>query len=420
MISTSYACSLCLLPQPERAFTLTAQGVPALPYVCISCAEADPSHFELAELPGPSMSKKKKNKPSTAPTSSSSSSSPSTPEQDFSTQLHRREVEVRKLRDENRRLTSALASAEDRCEVLGGFGAGQASSSLISAPRPIIQAPKLTKDRRREATAVVLCSDWHVEEVVDPIKVNGLNEFNLDIADYRIKRLTEGVLWLLDMHSSHIQIENVVLWLGGDLMSGFIHEDLMQNNSLSPTETILWLQARLHQMISSIGSARGVKKLTIPCSWGNHGRTSLKPRIATAAENSYEWLLYQQLARQPPKTKAELVWDVSKAELKYVDVYGKTLRFTHGDQIKYSDGVGGITIPLSKKIASWNIGKHADITCIGHWHQDISLPHAVVNGALVGYGPYSTHIGARFEQPSQSFFLVDSDHGKCCSTPIWL
>ena len=101
-------------------------------------------------------------------------------------------------------------------------------------------------------------------------------------------------------------------------------------------------------------------------------------------------------------------------------MYDYTVRFTHGDQVGYSGGVGGVTIPLNKKIANWDVGRKADVTCIGHFHQYMSLPHAVINGSLIGYGPYAVSIGAKFEQPQQSFFLIDSRRGKTASYPIWV
>src|SRR5712671_4747273 len=42
--------------------------------------------------------------------------------------------------------------------------------------------PREIKSGAREATWVALASDWHIEETVDPAKVNGVNSYNLTIA----------------------------------------------------------------------------------------------------------------------------------------------------------------------------------------------------------------------------------------------
>jgi len=64
----------------------------------------------------------------------------------------------------------------------------------------------------------MLCSDLHVEERVDPAQVNGLNEYNLDIADRCIGRMAEAYEWLL--HDARYDCREGVVWIGGDTFSG--------------------------------------------------------------------------------------------------------------------------------------------------------------------------------------------------------
>lgn len=323
---------------------------------------------------------------------------------------HRRDTEVRALKAEQKRLLHSLEIAEKRVRVTDEL-------NNFSAP-PIRRRERASG--LREATAVVLCSDWHVEETVTYEKTNGMNEYNLDIADRRIDKLTDGILWLLDMHKSKFTIHDLVLWLGGDLMSGYIHEELEESNSLSPIETVLWLQHRIVRVIDTLLEETSLQRIVVPCSFGNHGRNAKKKRISTGAENSYEWLLYQQLKAwyETHSNRVEIV--APKSQLIYLPVYDFTLRLAHGDQIGYGGGVGGVTIPLNKRIANWDYGRRADFTCIGHFHQLLSLPNAVVNGSLVGFSPFAVSIGARFEPPQQGFFLIDSRRGKTASYPIWV
>ena len=44
------------------------------------------------------------------------------------------------------------------------------------------------------------------------------------------------------------------------------------------------------------------------------------------------------------------------------------LRLYHGHQIKYSDGVGGLTIPLNKWQAKQDQIVRADFNLMGHYH----------------------------------------------------
>lgn len=325
---------------------------------------------------------------------------------------HWRDRELRNLRDERVRLVEALADARARAGIV------QTIKDNYQAP-PILRREK--KSGLREATAVALLSDAHIEEPVNPEKVNGLNEYNVDIADKRLDRFVSGAVWLTEMHRSKFKIRDMVLWLGGDLFTGYIHEELMEEAAMSPINSVLWLRRKLTQIIDALLLQLDLERLIIPCTPGNHGRTTIKKRIATNAENSFEWLLYQILAGQySSEPRVQVVAPLS--QLVYQRVYGTVLRFAHGDEIGFQGGIGGLSIPLNKKVAKWNEGVFADVTNIGHWHSYNAewASGTVRNGSVIGHSPYAVRIGAGYEDPVQAYYLVDSLHGACCSTPIWL
>jgi hypothetical protein len=58
------------------------------------------------------------------------------------------------------------------------------------------------------------------------------------------------------------------------------------------------------------------------------------------------------------------------------------------------------------------------VTVLGHFHEFQDLGSAVVNGSLIGFGPYSQRIGAVPEPASQAFFIIDKDRGKRCVSPV--
>jgi hypothetical protein len=267
-----------------------------------------------------------------------------------------------------------------------------------------------------EAVAVLCASDWHVEETVTSASTNGLNEFNLGIAEDRMRKFFTSAVRLTEIQRGGCKIEQAVLWLGGDLMSGFIHEELQETNELTPTETILWLKDQLAEGIAYL--RQQFSSIKIVCNYGNHGRTTKKPRHATGYKNSYEWLLYSILSSQI--TGDDLEWVVADSYLSFVPVYGKVIRFHHGDGLKYQGGVGGLTIPTEKAIASWNRAKVADLDVFGHWHTQQQNPKWVSNGSLIGYNAYAVSIKAGYERPQQTFFLFDRDRGRTITAPIIL
>lgn len=273
----------------------------------------------------------------------------------------------------------------------------------------------------REMTAVALASDWHVEETVDPESVSGRNEYNLEIAETRMRRYFEAVLWNLEHHraSKEVAIRDMVLWLGGDLMSGYIHEELAETNELAPGPTIVWLVPRLRDLIWHLLSHGGLEQLVIVCSHGNHGRTTVKRHVSNGYANSFEWIMYRWLQeefRNEPRVK----FVVTASNHQYTEVYGKTLHFHHGDSLSYQKGVGGIGIPLLKAVPQWDQVRPAEVHHIGHFHQRRDFGRAVVNGSLIGYNAYAMEIGASYEPPQQTMYFFDSRRGKCLDTPLWV
>lgn len=282
---------------------------------------------------------------------------------------------------------------------------------------PIVLADKVG-GTQRQGVPVMLCSDWHIEEPVDPKKVNGLNEYNLDIANSCIDKMADAFEWL--SRDSRYDMRTGIVWLGGDLYSGYIHEELQESNSLSPVEAALWLQVRIEKMLRTIASrCPNLERIVVPCNDGNHGRLTNKIRVSTRSANSLEWLLYKNLeARMSDDPRFD--FQVADGEWTYVDVFDQTIAFTHGDTFRYQGGVGGISIPLRKGINEMRKYRKITQTCMGHFHQRCDFGDINVNGSMIGVNPYSMHIHASPEPRQQSWFLIDQTRGKCLSAPIWL
>jgi hypothetical protein len=175
-------------------------------------------------------------------------------------------------------------------------------------------------------------------------------------------------------------------------------------------ESLLWLRPRILAGLRMWCEEMDVEEIVVVWQYGNHGRDGKKPRIATAAEHNYEWMLGQmlaaELANQPWARKIRFI--AERGYHTYLTLPGGyTIRFHHGDGIRYGGGVGGLTIPLNKAIAKWNEAKHADVDVLGHWHTEADMAHAVMNGSLIGHNAYGLWIKAGFEVPKQGFFEVD-------------
>ena len=268
-----------------------------------------------------------------------------------------------------------------------------------------------------EAVAFGVASDWHVEESVESFSVNGMNEYNLEIATQRAQNFFSNFKKLIETQRKGTKIRTVVLALLGDLMSGYIHDELIESNGLSPTQTVLFLQEILVDGINSLLEDKKIKNLIIPCSYGNHGRTTKFSLHATGYKNSYEWLLYNDLAKIF-ETNSRVNFLISNSYHNYFECFGKVVRFHHGDNIRYGGGVGGIYVPVHKAIDGWNTVKRADIDVFGHFHQYVPTPRFICNGSLIGFNAYAVSIKCKYERPQQSFFMIDEKYGLTIQAPI--
>jgi hypothetical protein len=160
-------------------------------------------------------------------------------------------------------------------------------------------------------------------------------------------------------------------------------------------------------------------KLVIPCASGNHGRITKKVHVSTEAGNSLERMMYASLAQRFAK-EPRVTFLIHDGYHTYVEMYGKVVRFHHGHSVRFSGGVGGLTIPMNKAIAQWNRGQRADLDVIGHYHTFFDGGNFIVNGSLIGFNAFALSIKASPEPPVQAFFLIDSRHGKTVVCPVIL
>jgi len=275
---------------------------------------------------------------------------------------------------------------------------------------------RIPETKKHEAAAVALASDWHWEEVVTSAECNGLNEYNKEIAELRCGAFFGNLAKLVTKEQRDVVIRNGVLWLGGDLLSGNIHEALVETNRLGPVPAAIEVQQHL---------AGGLRYLldntdlhwSIPCSVGNHERITAKTRIKTSTENSLAAFVYYGLAAQFANEK-RLTFRLPDAYFTYLDIHGKVCRFHHGDAIRYLGGIGGLHIPLRRKIADWNKSRRADYDFLGHLHTFTDGGYYVVNGSQIGFSAYASYIAAAYERPQQAFCLIDSRYGKTGVFPI--
>ena len=122
------------------------------------------------------------------------------------------------------------------------------------------------------------------------------------------------------------------------MVSGAIHEELRASNEIPTMPTVLDLvdnlvPASAHWLTLS-------ERCSLPCVSGNHGRDTMKVYAKGRNHTSFDWLLYQFLARAMAHDK-RITFYIPEASDAAYRIYGYKYLLTHGDQFRGGDGMIG-------------------------------------------------------------------------------
>ena len=261
-----------------------------------------------------------------------------------------------------------------------------------------------------------------LDEVVLANQINGANAYNREIANRRLKHLFTKTVDLLIHHMAKPNYEYFVLDLGGDLLSGNIHEELRETNEAPVSQSMM---AMIDQLIAGIDTLLPhFPKILINAVCGNHGRWDRKPRMKNRVYENYEWIVYQFLAKYYKDNK-DVVFNIADgADLLY-KVYNTTTCLTHGDQFKGGSGIAGALSPLMlgdarKRKRAIALNQPFDLLKMGHWHTLWHAKGIMVNGSVKGYDEYASQSNFDFEVPQQWMYIIHPIWGITARWPIML
>jgi predicted phosphodiesterase len=205
---------------------------------------------------------------------------------------------------------------------------------------------------------------------------------------------------------------------GGDAISGNIHADLVETQSLTcieqcklvATEEIRGLELLL-QVFPSISV------YSVP---GNHDRTTFKPRAKRYVDLSYDDLtLFSIETHFKARAEKRITFSAPRSGDAYFSVFNTRFLLTHGDRMGSRGGQGfiGPAATIMRGIQKVRqqyarMGRPVDYVIHGHYHVAMDLPNGVSNGALAGFSEYAkTELRAEPETPTQSMFFVHPEWG---------
>jgi hypothetical protein len=330
--------------------------------------------------------------------------------------------ELAALRRRNASLVAArdhaLADAADLRKALNLISS--LDTAKTKPPRWLTPKPR----GGHHATINLLITDTHFDEVVRPEEVDGLNAYNREIAELRLRKAFEDTVKLTRNYLAGVTYDGVCLMLGGDIFSGLIHEELRETNETEIMASVIhWvepLEAGIELLAAEFGK---VHVVGVP---GNHGRRTQKPRAKGRATDNFDWLLYKLIERDYRK-REDVTVQVPNAADAHVQVYGTRYLLTHGDQFRGGAGIAGALSPLMlgahrKTRRQTAAGKPYDVMVMGHWHQELLLPAQglMVGPCLKGYDEYAYVSNFPPSPPAQALWITTPEHGVTFKAPVYV
>jgi hypothetical protein len=293
----------------------------------------------------------------------------------------------------------------------------QIADTIPNPPQWVLEAPS---KKSISGVPTLFASDWHWGEVVKPAQVEGVNEYTLAIAQARCRTLIEVAIDLLKNHVVNPSFPGIVFALGGDMISGDIHEELTETNEVPVLVAVLDIVDHLIAAITSLADQFG--NVFLPCVTGNHGRNTKKPRAKNRVFSNFDWLIYMQLQRHF-KDDPRITFFIPDSSDAYFRIYNHRYLLTHGDQFRGGDGMIGALGPIirgdkKKRGRNAQIDRPYDTMMLGHWHQLIQKRRVIVNGSLKGYDEYAYASNFDVEPAQQGLWLTHPQHGITISMPV--
>lgn len=244
------------------------------------------------------------------------------------------------------------------------------------SPNPDIEAPH----HRQFA----LWSDWHYGETVSGEQMNGLNEFNVAVAEERVQQLVQSMLKFKRVRPA---LTGLNIGLLGDMASGMIHK-LEETNEIPAAEQYVRVGYLIASAIAQL--APHYPEIVIDAIVGNHPRAAKEPASKDAYNNG-DWVAYQ-MAKALTAHLDNVSWNIPPGGMVVREFAGKNFLLWHGDGVK-SNAAGVPWVAITRRVNSLKeaygtMGVRIDYVVVGHFHQRSVVPGVYMNGSLIGPNEY--------------------------------
>lgn len=269
-----------------------------------------------------------------------------------------------------------------------------------------------------QESAVLMLSDLHADEVVEPQEVDFLEEFNFPIAVKRGCHLVQEVAKWCNRSLSNFDFDELVILGLGDYTNGEIHR--AENYFGDQITADLAIGEFIGHLVADL--ATHFPHVRFCNVTGNHGRRSQKIEFDKKADNNNHDTLIARIAEMYCRDIDNVSFKFPDSLSQIVSIKGFNFHLTHGHGKRQSSAVWNRAETFSQKTNSLQKGR-IDYFCQGHYHTtgDVRISGGaslLANGAFLATDPFSYQSLQECGIPSQTLFGVHHHNGVTWRLPI--
>ena len=308
---------------------------------------------------------------------------------------------------------------------------------------PINKAPKPSGKQKGDSAQTVvspLC-DTHIGEHIDYQQMAGLNSYDFDIFNKRLSGWATQVLNLVQLRREAVPINDLIVPMLGDMISGDIHEELSNSNLANCMEQMIRGANLIAQALMFL--APHFETIKVPCVVGNHGRMTRKPPMKDKYMD-WDFLLYQWIAAFC-RVQKNIEFDIRKSFINTFQVYNRNVLIMHGDSASGAGSLTTITRVLTslRSVLQFRKGLEVeagevhdeivdpnilpasfDSVMMGHFHRtdelDIGTGHALICGCMKGGDEFALQRLAVITKPQQIVTYWHPKYGYIAKETVYL
>jgi hypothetical protein len=336
-------------------------------------------------------------------------------------------IQSRRDKDEIARLKAALADAERKTAEAQDHAA--ALLDLTTEPlRPRLVIPSKNDPAVGGRTVILHLSDVHYGEVVSLEEMDGVNRYDATVSRVRLGRFFDKAASLMTDYWYGDAPDEIILCLGGDLISGNLHPELAETNDPAIPFTVREVGENIAGGLALLRERVKVpmRVYSVP---GNHGRSTQKPQSKGRARSSWDLLATDFVEAS---LRGAGIRDVpfyrTQSTDAYFSTYGWHWLLTHGDTMGGRGGGTGFIGAMASIIkghrklvdTSWRSGRPVHFVLTAHYHTSCETPFGWGNGSVIGYSEFPRDNRMDPEGSRQNMLVVHPRHGVIARHPLYL